>query len=508
MVHAAVVTDPCAPKINFFPTADEIGEPQIVNNKTCDGDMVCNFPTVWAEANQTQYMDKLNTSIENGLLKVAFKQYGGEKPRLYFAPVTQFLEAGSDVTECAKSLLPEPSSTRKLQQAYIVTNPGKWSYNIAYDGGSPISGIKIAGKSGQLDPAKLNVDGDHCANVTVTVQGMEVAPAVAGFPSKFSSSQKVCWYRISTQAKAKFDFDMCTSKYFTVNVSNIFPLVQNLTQNGESVKVDGKQQLLFRPVIHLFGRKNRTLAGEVIKDIEYDSMNNPINFINKYLVLPTNLTSTDTLSIQLDEDQLDEGYYKLSAKVALVSQFPSLIDLEGENPIVQTDSYGEDVRGFTEALGVTVVNETSMVGVQKSKTTISQITSDKINRSIKSGEPITFFWRFAGIGEERCFHDNTEIPNCKSGLVVQARDVSHDDKEHKFRVEFTDVCGNTKDAEYTYTQEGVKAASKVDYIPVATGTTQQLPAATKAVRTSSASSAGYSALASAALLLLSFVLML
>lgn len=51
--------------------------------------------------------------------------------------------------------------------------------------------------------------------------------------------------------------------------------------------------------------------------------------------------------------------------------------------LLQTDSYGEDVRGFTEALGVTVVNETSMVGVQKSKTTISQITSDKIGRSIK-----------------------------------------------------------------------------------------------------------------------------
>lgn len=72
-----------------------------------------------------------------------------------------------------------------------------------------------------------------------------------------------------------------------------------------------------------------------MQEIEYDSMNNPINFINKYLVLPADLNSTDTLSIQLDEDQLDEGYYKLSAKVALVSQYPYLIDLEGENPIVQ-----------------------------------------------------------------------------------------------------------------------------------------------------------------------------
>lgn len=504
IANAAV--DPCAPRINFFPTANEIGEPQIVNNKTCQGDMVCNYPTVWAEANQTVYMEKLGTDIADGLLKVAFKQYGGEKPRLFFAPVTPFLAAGSDATECADSLAPQPSSTRKLQQTYTVTSPGKWSYNIAYDGGNPIPGIKIAGRSGQLDPAKLNVDGDHCAEVTVTVEGMKVSPAIAGFPGKFSSSQKVCWYRISTQAKAKFEFDMCTSKYFTVNVTNVYPLLQNLTQNGENVKVDGKQQLLFRPVIHLFGRKNRTLDGEVIKEIEYDSMNNPINFINKYLVLPADLNSTDTLSIQLDEDQLDEGYYKLSAKVALVSQYPYLIDLEGENPIVQTDSYGEDVRGFTEALGVTVVNETSMVGVQKSKTTISQITSDKINRSIQSGEPITFYWRFAGIGQERCFHDDVEIPNCRSGLVVQAKDVAHDSKEHKFRVVFEDVCGNTKDAEYTYTQEGVKAVSKVDYIPVTSGN-MELPAVTKSVG-SSASTAGFSLLASAALLLASFAVML
>lgn len=60
-------------------------------------------------------------------------------------------------------------------------------------------------------PILLLLQGDHCANVTVTVEGMTVIPEVAGFPSKFSSSQKVCWFKVSTQAKAKFDFDMCTS---------------------------------------------------------------------------------------------------------------------------------------------------------------------------------------------------------------------------------------------------------------------------------------------------------
>lgn len=42
-------------------------------------------------------------------------------------------------------------------------------------------------------------------------------------------------------------------------------MIQNLTQNGENVKIDGKQALLFRPVIHLFGSKNRTLNGDVIQ---------------------------------------------------------------------------------------------------------------------------------------------------------------------------------------------------------------------------------------------------
>jgi hypothetical protein len=49
----------------------------------------------------------------------------------------------------------------------------------------------------------------------------------------------------------------------TVNISSIAPLPQRLSQNGSDVVVNGKQAMLFRPVIHLFGRKNRTLNGEV-----------------------------------------------------------------------------------------------------------------------------------------------------------------------------------------------------------------------------------------------------
>lgn len=59
----------------------------------------------------------------------------------------------------------------------------------------------------------LLLQGDHCAVVTVTVDGMKISPAVAGFPSRFTTEQTVCWYRISEQTKAKFEFDMCSSKH-------------------------------------------------------------------------------------------------------------------------------------------------------------------------------------------------------------------------------------------------------------------------------------------------------
>lgn len=62
-------------------------------------------------------------------------------------------------------------------------------------------------------------------------------------------------------------------------MTGISPPGLNLTQNGSDVEVDGKQQLLLRPVLHIYGAKNRTLNGEVVKDLEYDKRSNPINFV-------------------------------------------------------------------------------------------------------------------------------------------------------------------------------------------------------------------------------------
>jgi hypothetical protein len=55
----------------------------------------------------------------------------------------------------------------------------------------------------------------------------------------------------------------------TVNVSNLHPLAVPLTQNGSMVRVDGNQEMLFRPVIHLFGNKNRTLDGKILKASQF-----------------------------------------------------------------------------------------------------------------------------------------------------------------------------------------------------------------------------------------------
>lgn len=111
-VAVSAAPDACAPSFNWFPTAAEIGQDVVVNNKTCTGKQVCNFPKVWTKTNQTSYMPQLGTSLSNGLMKVAFKQYGNQPPRLFFTPVSEFLEAGADVSACLAAK--QPPTTRKL----------------------------------------------------------------------------------------------------------------------------------------------------------------------------------------------------------------------------------------------------------------------------------------------------------------------------------------------------------------------------------------------------------
>lgn len=55
---------------------------------------------------------------------------------------------------------PRPPSLPLVLLTYIpqVVKPGTWSYTVSYDGGKPVTGVKIAGQSGELDPRKLNQD--------------------------------------------------------------------------------------------------------------------------------------------------------------------------------------------------------------------------------------------------------------------------------------------------------------------------------------------------------------
>lgn len=46
----------------------------------------------------------------------------------------------------------------------------------------------------------------------MTVNGFSLSSSAANSPSSVSSTQKVCWFKVSAQPTAKFDFDMCTNK--------------------------------------------------------------------------------------------------------------------------------------------------------------------------------------------------------------------------------------------------------------------------------------------------------
>lgn len=197
----ASAADPCAPSLNFFPTADEIGAPQLVDNKTCKGETVCNFPAVWQQKNQSTYTTKLQTTIEEGLFKVAFKQYGNEKPRLFFTPTSPFLNEGSDVTACAMSRLPVPVTRKLMQeegQRYSVDTAGEWSYSVSYDGAPAVEGNQIAGKSGQLDPLQLNKDVSGCSLLAASPMQTD---ASRNLRSRSCCIARTCWTSDSSQGQ-------------------------------------------------------------------------------------------------------------------------------------------------------------------------------------------------------------------------------------------------------------------------------------------------------------------
>lgn len=85
---------------------------------------------------------------------------------------------------------------------------------------------------------------------------------------------------------------------------------------------------------------------------------------------------------------------------------------------------------------------------------------------MQGGDAITFTWQFVAAGEEQCYHDGVEILStpCASPMIVAAKAFSANVTSHNFSVVITDVCGNTKFANFTYTADGAKAVSEVDYV--------------------------------------------
>lgn len=60
-------------------------------------------------------------------------------------------------------------------------------------------------------------------------------------------------------------------------------------------------------VLQIFGRMNKTIEGVLVEE--------GASYVNKYFLLPTNIKPTDTVTLSLDEGELEEGYYHMSAKV-------------------------------------------------------------------------------------------------------------------------------------------------------------------------------------------------
>lgn len=60
--------------------------------------------------------------------------------------------------------------------------------------------------------------------------------------------------------------------------------------------------------LQIFGRMNKTIEGVPVEE--------GASFVNKYFLLPTDLQATDKITFSLDDGELEEGFYHLSAKVS------------------------------------------------------------------------------------------------------------------------------------------------------------------------------------------------
>jgi hypothetical protein len=159
-------------------------------------------------------------------------------------------------------------------------------------------------------------------------------------------------------------------------VSNIAPLAQNLTLNG--LVVPGKY--LLQPLVKIWGGKVRNLDGSEAPQ-EFDKNNQKLNYITKYFLIPGNYTADSIVTYELPED-LEEGYYQINAVVSVVTDYPKLVALNGLTQIDQADLNDATIKGKYEALSFQVTNN-SLVGIQNSLTTLSEISGSSTDKVIQ-----------------------------------------------------------------------------------------------------------------------------
>lgn len=131
-------------------------------------------------------------------------------------------------------------------------------------------------------------------------------------------------------------------------VSSVEPPAQNLTQNGAVVTVEGQPVLLFQAAVQIWGSYVQELSvGPSASDslatasasrrlrqyytsddsyMESDSAQEESSYINKYYLVPN---SSDNHTFTITNGAVQEGYYRLSAKVSLLTVLPNLVDLQG-----------------------------------------------------------------------------------------------------------------------------------------------------------------------------------
>ena len=117
-------------------------------------------------------------------------------------------------------------------------------------------------------------DGQHCVEVTAAYDAARVrtSPPYAelGFEELGATmpvSRTVCVFKLTKQAEASLDFDMCTNNEMTLNVADVRPLPVNVSLDAEPT---GKT--LLRPLVKVWGGKVAELDGTPVPNRNYDEV--------------------------------------------------------------------------------------------------------------------------------------------------------------------------------------------------------------------------------------------